>query len=270
MQQSSSTNSFNTNPSLLPNNNNCTSILTLIEPNQISKFCLSTSFNSSKVNYYSNSNKITVSFIHNIEVVYRFLPSVILTKGVLLQGTICSILYENCSRSNVNSIGRGGLGSTSYNYYNGDSDSMYSATSSSDDSLGLYQLNNGIRDMNEFNGESNNGHQINSINNNCLVRSPNYPGIIANNVSCYYAFRESYGSLIHIQGSVRLSDDCESYLVVYDGYSIRDRVLGKYCGDMNVDVISGGNEMLVEFYSGKYGLWKTRVSIYRIEHKYNM
>src|SRR5690348_7122475 len=86
---------------------NCTSIVTLSEPNQIAKFCLSTSFNSSKVNYYSNSNKITITFMNNVEVVYRFLPNVISSKGVLLQGTICSILYENCSRSS-SGTGKGG------------------------------------------------------------------------------------------------------------------------------------------------------------------
>ncbi len=184
---------------------NCTKSLEIRElnnPHHKSKFCSKSGFKTETLsNYFSESNRIQIQFDSEFDLTYKFLVSrPPRNRGTLLQGTLCSILYENCE-------------------------------------------------------------------NNCTIQTPNYPGLYPNNSTCYYAIRESsvptgLRALIKLKGEVHVGPgelryrDCFSdYVVVYDGYSIRDPVLIKFCGHgYLLEVISSGNEMLVQFYSGDNGI----------------
>jgi len=99
--------------------------------------------------------------------------------------------------------------------------------------------------------------------NNCTLQTPNFPGLYPGNSTCYWAIRETnvppgLRALIKLSGEVHVgvgelrSTDCSSdFVTVYDGYSIRDPELIKFCGHGAVEeVISSHNEILVQFYSG--------------------
>ncbi|XP_014273918.3 uncharacterized protein [Halyomorpha halys] len=115
----------------------------------------------------------------------------------------------------------------------------------------------------------------------CRIQSPNYPGVYPRNITCYYriehrqvprgkhallAVRQRNSHKVHIKDQVvkydrsqrvlRVWDQCnvvQDYLTVYDGGSTTDPVLVRLCGgDAVPDIISSGNNMLLEFHTSPY------------------
>ncbi|XP_055909808.1 uncharacterized protein LOC129944417 isoform X3 [Eupeodes corollae] len=127
----------------------------------------------------------------------------------------------------------------------------------------------------------------------CRLQSPNYPGIYPRNLTCYYAVRQHdvpdgkhalilvrqpKGNLVWIStqetignkiGNTNEKDkkfeprlktwnDCDyiqDYVTVYDGYTIRDPVILKFCGGgQSVPAaVSSGPQLLVEFTTSPFG-----------------
>nr|XP_018896496.1 PREDICTED: uncharacterized protein LOC109030132 [Bemisia tabaci] len=121
---------------------------------------------------------------------------------------------------------------------------------------------------------------------NCRLQSPNWPGLYPRNLTCYYAVRQHdvppgkhalivvrqpRGQLVSIRSQSDLyarntnnhkklkvwseCDDVQDYVTVYDGYTTRDPVLLKFCGEGSVvpEAVSSGPELLVEFSTSPYG-----------------
>lgn len=170
-------------------------------PYHKSKFCTTPGFKTETLsNYFSDGRHVEIQFTSELDVNYKFLPrNVYPNRGTLLQGTLCSILFENCQER-------------------------------------------------------------------CTIQTPNFPGLYPNNSTCYYAVRETstppgLRALVKLSGQVHIGNgelrytNCPEYVIVFDGYSIRDPVLIKFCGNgILQEVTSSGHEMLVQFYSGDNGL----------------
>lgn len=141
----------------------------------------------------------------------------------------------------------------------------------------------------------------------CRLQSPNFPGIYPRNLTCYYAVRQHEvppgkhalitvrqpkGQLIAIRSQAALygtastgelrvwnaCDDVQDYVTIYDGYTTRDPVILKFCGEVPFlssvfllllpsllffffpgggealpEATSSGHELLVEFSTSPYG-----------------
>ncbi|OPL20882.1 tolloid 1 protein, partial [Mytilus galloprovincialis] len=90
---------------------------------------------------------------------------------------------------------------------------------------------------------------------NGRIQSPNYPADYSNSMTCHYLIQSPLMlpitlSFIDFEVEARSSGSCYDYVEIYDGSSLTDHRLAKYCGSSLPNPVTAFSaEMLIVFYT---------------------